>query len=742
MAQTNALNINTVFKSPCEPQDSRIKALIDILDNVNCEKMLVSCFVAGRVNDLQPSDNPITAQMEILAEHCVSRFGNQEPKFRTDEKIESCIDALDSILSARTISILTKSNGEKPVPELTRIAAINNANVRGSAYFNQLENKILGIQGKLDSWYQKNLGISASRLFEIIKKIVEKSAVNFEKLRTAATQEDGKQVELTTFHDLIFEYIPVRLTSFVSKEEIPPLKDLLLFSKEAQSIGKKAQDHPILVLPDNRVIISEGTHALDCLWETLDNAIKKDQRTYGERYQKAKANWLEKVGVEYLKRIFPTSDVYETLDYRVTGKEKGKDTGELDIAVQWGSFVLLIEAKAKDYPPLAKQGNPVKLRTALKKNVEDAFIQSLRAENEIRSNQSVTFIERATKRKLVFSNKDVHKIYPISLSLHHLMGISTRIHQARDLGLFNSGSFPLSICATDLDLITKCDNGPEVFLHYIEQRLDIMNGREEEWLGDEYDLFSAYLDTRLIKKNIEIRSGASDFSMLSFSGYSDMFDRLEIYEAGGNIERPDTSIRLPKQAKNIIRALCARESTYSRAIAFSLLGLDDTLLLYMAKAIEEAGTKDFPISQNRSVILASEDTVVTLLFLSSRTSKEQVEGKTMLRCSLEKYRRERNKGVAIAIMPGKPQRSYEFAMIEESEWKEEPELEKLAAEHAPVPKQGSKLPKRNEKCFCGSGKKFKKCCLRRIEEAKRPKKSNEPQKIVAFNVARKLAPAN
>jgi hypothetical protein len=228
--------------------------------------------------------------------------------------------------------------------------------------------------------------------------------------------------------------------------------------------------------------------------------------------------------------------------------------------------------------------------------------------------------------------------------------------------------------------------------------------------------------------------------MLSFSGYSDMFDQLEIYEAGGNIDPPDTSIRLPQQIKNLIKALCKNGSTNSRAIAFSLLDLDDTILFNMAKAIDEAGTKDFPISQNRSFIFASDDTTITLLFLSSLTSKEQVEGKTILRCSLEKYRRKCSKGIAIAIMPGKPLRGYEFAMIEVSEWKKEPELEKLAEEHTPIPKQGSKLPKRNEKCFCGSGKKFKRCCLHRIEEARRPSTSSKPQKIIAFQTARKLCP--
>jgi hypothetical protein len=472
MTQANDLKIDTFLKSLRESQEASTNALINILDNVNCEKMLVSCFAAGRASDLQPSDNPATAQLEILAEYSVSR----------------------------SLSIHAQSNRERTVPEIARIAAANNASVRGSAYFSQLENKIAGIQGKLDNWYQKNLGISASRLLDIVKKIIEESVVNFEKLRVVSTQNDETSGNHKDIQELVFQYLPVNITSFVSKEELSLLKDLLFFSKEAQDAGKNAQNYPILVLPDNRVIISEGTHALDCLWETLDSAIKKDQRIYDKQYQRVKAKWLEKVGVEYLKRIFPASDVYETLDYKVSGKDKGKNTAELDIAVKWGNFVLLIEAKAKAYPQLAQQGDPVKLRTALKKNVEEAFIQSLRAENEIRSNQSVTFVERSTQRKLVLSNNDVYKIYPISLSLHHFMGISTRLHQAKDLTLFTSGSFPLSICATDLDSITKCDNGPEVFLHYIEQRLNIMNEHEEEWLGDEHDLFSVYLDTKIDQK--------------------------------------------------------------------------------------------------------------------------------------------------------------------------------------------------------------------------------------------------
>ena len=61
--------------------------------------------------------------------------------------------------------------------------------------------------------------------------------------------------------------------------------------------------------------------------------------------------------------------------------------------------------------------------------------------------------------------------------------------------------------------------------------------------------------------------------------------------------------------------------------------------------------------------------------------------------------------------------TFEGALYLESEWQENKDLEDLIAnEPTSLPVVGTKWPGRNEPCICGSGKKYKKCCLRKLKK--------------------------
>ncbi|MCL4786435.1 MAG: SEC-C domain-containing protein [Verrucomicrobia bacterium] len=57
---------------------------------------------------------------------------------------------------------------------------------------------------------------------------------------------------------------------------------------------------------------------------------------------------------------------------------------------------------------------------------------------------------------------------------------------------------------------------------------------------------------------------------------------------------------------------------------------------------------------------------------------------------------------------------FDFAFWVEGPWEADPVLDEALAKERPKAMLGQKLPGRNEPCTCGSGKKFKKCCLGKI----------------------------
>src|SRR2546426_1384245 len=134
-----------------------------------------------------------------------------------------------------------------------------------------------------------------------------------------------------------------------------------------------ARRRPLFVLSDERVVLSNLNHALDCLWSGLETFARSHAR-FCERFQKHRARWLERKAAEYFRRVFPPASVHEQLFYPDPDSPGG--SAELDLAVSWQGFHLLIEAKSKQFRLEGQLGDLRLLRTDLKANVEDAFHQA------------------------------------------------------------------------------------------------------------------------------------------------------------------------------------------------------------------------------------------------------------------------------------------------------------------------------------------------------------------------------
>jgi len=80
---------------------------------------------------------------------------------------------------------------------------------------------------------------------------------------------------------------------------------------------------------------------------------------------------------------------------------------------------------------------------------------------------------------------------------------------------------------------------------------------------------------------------------------------------------------------------------------------------------------------------------------------------------IEKYRRKAERAVCFTIDLLDSQRPFLTALWIEGKWEPNEVLDHLIHEDAPMPL--GKLPGPNNPCFCGSGRKFKKCCRRRVE---------------------------
>ena len=492
-------------------------------------------------------------------------------------------------------------------------------------------------------------------------------------------------------------------------------------NRTQMSVPVNVRETPLFVLPDKRVILIDISHGLDALWDAFERAAKTDQGFFDARYQRRKARWLEDRVAVCLSTVFPSHSIYLDLTYPDPDKSDGS-TAQLDAAVLWGPFLMLVEAKAKQFRLESQLGDTGRLRSDIKTNVQDAFDQARRAAKYINDNAVPTFAG-SDGRQLRIQKDHIRRVYLVTVSQHLLAGLATRLSMFEELGLFRDREYPLSISVADLETVTRFCDGPDVFLHYIEKRL-LTQKESLDIQADELDLFGAYLQTRLQPSRLWDRDGTKP-DLVQLVGYSAQFDDWYSYKRGDLRTPPQISLEIPTEIKGILSQLRKFNDDTARWIAFAPLDFSDQVLEVIAKGCADLRTAQFTPGMFRTTVRKEGDAVVVIV-ASRDLTRDRLQERTQLRARIEKYRYKAQKCIAFGVMANDTSQAFDCTAWSDETWQYDSVMEELLVDEPPfIPAVGAKLPGRNAPCLCGSGRKFKKCCLRRFEASLR-RLSNPP----------------
>jgi hypothetical protein len=400
---------------------------------------------------------------------------------------------------------------------------------------------------------------------------------------------------------------------------------------------------------------------------------------------------LEERVVGYLRHLFPDGSIYKTLDYPDPVKGPGA-TAELDAAVVWGPFLLLVEAKAKQFRLAGQLGDVGRLRTDLKQNLEEAFDQALRARKYIESVERPVFKERETGRELILNKTPLRRIYSLTVSLHQLATLTTRLAALEPLGLFQGNEYPFAVSEGDLEVVAELCPGPEVFLHYLEKRI-ALHQVSPDVSADAVDLLGAYLDTRFVSGQLwdNPNSGMAGFSL---DGYSDKIDRWARHHWEGVGESPEIQLAVPEGIWVVLSHLRILPEDNSRWIAFCLLDMPFPTLKVLVDGLELARS-DLPKYGGFRRFVATGDEVVICVVASHGYSPQELAANLKKRVAIERYRRRARKAIGFGLA-AEDTNPFTVAAWEDKVWEPNPELDRLVENDAPgmlLPR--TRLPGRN-----------------------------------------------
>lgn len=696
---------------------------------------------------IEKHSRPGPAAVEYAAWLLFPHFGKSGG--RDPDKIQEVIDALEACNSALAFTEIFAVTEENEHDDRLAIhLRLHTGMVRGSAYPQQLLRRFEGVLVPFEAVLGGLSGVGPRRAFDIANALGRQIEENINTMKAAfrdtkargdmlwskpdLSPEDkamlaGLSAELQTIVGGMEGDWAARLDQLQTRisdlkpSEWASFRDIvgLTAGNRAQVIRLvNVQDRPVYFITDDRAVLVHMTEVFDALFAFYDD-IARTTSTLVNGYGRRVAEWMEEEIDRLLQRIFPKHAIYRNACFPDPDNPGGET--EADAVIVWGPFLVVTEAKGKRIAREAMRGSRIKLRQTIQANIQDAFYQARRVIRILDRDGEITFKEKSTGRVIQLEKDRLNRVMPISVTLQHLSGIPTQLAATQQLGLFKGRAYPWSVSIDDLEVITRFIGSPDAFLHYIERRTTHQSS-DISFNGDELDIFGHYLDNRLHPCVYEANPEFTDHDgpkSIAFSGGEERFEKVYISEWEG--EPCDTSsvkLTLPPGIEPIMQELRRREDDGARWIAFALLGFSHAALARLAGAVDDLRNAKHDGRRIQRVTAREGDIVVNIMAHAGLDS-DAFHKNTLMRTRLEHYRLKPRATITLGIDQRNQLQAFATASWVEGPWEREEVMEQLLAQDRESPRKmqlirGKKKPGRNDPCVCGSGKKFKHCCLDKL----------------------------
>ena len=454
-------------------------------------------------------------------------------------------------------------------------------------------------------------------------------------------------------------------------------------------------DKPILKIDNeyycfNPALIHYNLHTL------LENLMLHliEEKNHQKNYYSKKGEYLEDKSLDLFQEILPNCEVHKNLKYG--------DGYEVDGIVIYDNHIFIIEAKSNKFTLGAKKGDINRIKRNTQDIVEKAYQQAIRAKKHILSNQLTEFIGKNKKVVLTIDKEKINNIYLINVTLEPLNHISTNLSSLKQFGFIQDDEWIWSVYLNDLRIISEIIDSPSEFLLYIERRIKF-NDYPQIKMSEEIDVFGYFLSDGLYFDDIDFPENG--FMLNIDSSFSKDIDLYYLWKEGvlnKKQEKPAFFKGCKNNIKFVVKKIEELNKENSSILTKFFLSLDcytHNLIKEQVELILKSKRTDFHTyidSLNIGVVFVS---VVIYNY-----------AKLQQQCELYAYERKINNWFVIII--DNDFIDFEYFRYENKKNKiVEKKIEGLKRYRLKQTLNTQKKIGRNETCPCGSGKKYKKCCL-------------------------------
>ena len=719
-----------------------ITQLINRLKEINPYELL--CYIVSYMKsnlllnqvETESDIDTVGVQMKYTVEivqmllTCIKEtdFGYKELTEELFNEIISLTDKLFSLEVKYTINLLMNDEEEVQAKEY-KAEDIMRLNITGKRYdiFEISHHK--KILDPLKSEIENTYGINVNDIYEGIKKLkyefnygISNALKGFDELIKTVDLENPSEEDFKMYDEIMGKTFKLDCHD-VKKITNWPENLIKVFSAE---LGDNS-DFLKNITPENffeihniinkkPIIKIEGNYYIPVLHRLLDSFDKNIFRDIfikneleKEEIKKKIATSCENYTGELFQNIIPTAKIFLSNYYKIN-----KNFIENDILIEYDNYLFVIEVKAGSFTPDIAINNFESHKNALHSLIKVGDSQINRFLNQLETKKTIKIYEEGKKNAQIKMEIDIKKYKDIFKLVITLDGFNEIEARAEKIGIINLQK-NIIVCSID-DLETYSDyfnNNPTEFIHYMRNRT-LATSHPMINLNDELDHLGLYIEhnsytttaTNLAKEYKDIKNIIWELPRLELDRY---------YNGryfGKEVDKP-----VHYHTKYIKELISYSNNHFVKNLTSILMGILDMsekgqeeVEYYISEMIKFYQLKGRP---KHAAFLVEHD----LIAISCIVNDSNYNTKKLL---LEMYANLKISGLTNAYIlilfynENDILEKVETKNISVSDYEYfNPEVDNLVRKikdrRISKAKSNGKIG-RNEKCPCGSGKKYKKCC--------------------------------
>ena len=568
-------------------------------------------------------------------------------------------------------------------------------------------------------WLKQNNGFSIEELVTVVSAI---ERIQLEKANNLLANNIGKQIE--TFLP-IFQF---NLTELLKESKLPLniiescINTLLCRPKDKGfDIFQSVDDfnftnaYPIIQIENDYYIFGTQT-----LWESVYESpfFWFKDTPYNDQANKNRGLFTEHFTATRLAKVFGEEKVFTNIDL-FRGNNKAC---EIDVLVVFGKMALIIQAKSKKLTIAARKGNSQQIEKDFQAAVEEAYEQALTCSELI---QSEDVIFKNEMGEIIELPRTYNTIFPICVVSDHYPALASQARQFLKPTVNDVLKHPFVTDVFFIDTLTEMLPSP---LHIFDYLLKRSNYGNSIVINHELSTLAVY-----INKNLYFQD---EFQLVMLDDNVTCDLELAMMARRDNLKDiPFTPDGLLTKFKNTHVGNLINQVSFSieeklQQIGLHLLSLDEEALNFINEAIEKMLGQFSIDKKNHDLTIPIYQSQTGITIHCNADSYETAYSRLKKHIERRKYSEKAKSWIGLCINPSSLKIS--IAIYESYGWSFSPSLQAIvdkfnlksmknvlrirepisfkAKTSLPIQKNQPKIG-RNESCPCGSGIKFKKCCL-------------------------------